>query len=444
MYNMNLAVTIRTLVFILFIIWVVPSIANAANTIDGIRVWPAPENTRIVFDLKATPEYTYFSLKNPQRLVIDFKTTQNLVELNTLATEDKRIKRIRTSTPKYKGGMRLVLELNDNYKLALFPLAPAGQYGNRLVVDLFDQNRINQVVETHTPNNQRDIIIAVVAGHGGEDPGSIGATGTYEKHVTLNIAKKLSRLINRQSGFKAVMIRTGDYYVNHDRKVELARENGADLLVSIHADAFTSAQPHGASVLVQSTRRADSEFTRWISNRQDESELLGGAGETIKKTKDKNLAITLADMKKEYTMASSYEFAEHVIKQMKKVTRLHKKSPERLSLAVLKSADIPSVLIETGFISNPQEEKRLNNSAHQQKLAKAIFTAVNHYFEQHPPQGSLLAAMSLKKHKVSPGESLSVVAQRYNVSVSQLKSFNNLSSNVVRIGQTLKIPRTAL
>ncbi|XQW84851.1 N-acetylmuramoyl-L-alanine amidase [Thalassotalea piscium] len=442
---MNWALAIRTLVYTLLTFWVIsPAVYAASNTIDGIRVWPAPENTRIVFDLKSTPEYSYFSLKNPQRLVIDFKSTQNLVELKNLTENDKRIKRIRTSTPKYKGGMRLVLELSDNYKLTLFPLAPAGQYGNRLVVDLFDQNSLTQVVATHTPNTRRDVVVAVVAGHGGEDPGSIGASGTYEKHVTLNIAKKLSRLINRQTGFKAVMIRSGDYYVNHDRKIELARQKGADLLVSIHADAFTSSQPSGASVLVQSTRRADSEFTRWISNRQKESELLGGAGETIKKTKDKNLAITLADMKKEYTMASSYEFAEHVVKQMKKVTKLHKQRPERLSLAVLKSADIPSVLIETGFISNPQEEKRLNNSAHQQKLAQAIFTAVNHYFEKNPPQGSLLAAMTLKKHRISRGESLSVVAQRYNVSVSKLKSINNLSSNVVRIGQLLKIPHADL
>lgn len=440
---MNSAVTIRTFIIFLLTFWVFAPFVNAAsNTIDGIRVWPAPENTRIVFDLKATPDFTYFSLNNPQRLVIDFKSTLNLVQLENLAKNDMRIKRIRTSTPKEKGGMRLVLELAENFNLTVFPLAPAGQYGNRLVVDLFDKQRKESIVATKKLNAKRDVVIAVVAGHGGDDPGSIGASGSYEKHITLNIAKKLARLINRQTGLKAVMIRTGDYYVNHDRKVELARKNSADLLVSIHADAFTSSQPSGASVLVQSTRRADSEFTRWISNREKESELLGGAGEVIKHTKDDNLAITLFDMKKEYTMASSYEFAEHVIKQMKKVTKLHKKRPERLSLAVLKSGDIPSVLIETGFISNPQEEKRLNNSAHQQKLAKAIFTAVNHYFESNPPEGSLLASMRLKQHKVARGESLSVVAQRYNVSVGQLKSVNNLTSSVVRIGQTLKIPRT--
>ncbi|WP_286233835.1 N-acetylmuramoyl-L-alanine amidase [Thalassotalea sediminis] len=412
----------------------------ASNGIDSVRVWPAPENTRVVFDLKTTPDYSYFSLKNPQRLVIDFNHTQNFAALKNVLNNDKRIKKIRTSTPKNKHGTRLVLELNDAFKLEVFALPPAGQYGDRLVVDLFDQNR---VVQQAAPINQgkRDIVVAIVAGHGGEDPGSIGARGSYEKHVTLKIAKKLAKLIDAQKGLSAVMIRTGDYYVNHNRKTVIARKNKADLLVSIHADAFTSSQPHGASVLVQSSRRANSEFTRWIANRQKESELLGGAGDTIKKTKDHNLALTLADMKKEYTMASSYTFAEYVLHELGKVTKLHKKKPEGLSLAVLKSSDIPSVLIETGFISNPAEEKRLNSSHHQQKLARAIFRSVDNYFAANAPDGTYYASVGYRKHKISRGESLSVVAHKYNVSVKQLKSVNKLTSNIVRIGQTLKIPR---
>lgn len=435
-------VTVFTLCLAMFYLAINSMVyAAQSNSIDGIRVWPAPENTRIVFDLKNTPDYTFFSLSNPQRLVIDFKSTQNLVKLQALAKNDRRIKKIRTSKAKNKHSTRLVLDLNEKYTTNVFPLAPAGQYGNRLVIDLFDQSRVSQSIQTSNKNDKRDIVIAIVAGHGGEDPGSIGPKGTYEKHVTLKIAKKLEKLINQQKGLKAAMIRTGDYYVNHNRKTVLARQNKADLLISIHADAFTSSKPNGASVLVQSSRRANSEFTRWIANRQKESELLGGAGDTIKKTKDKNLAITLADMKKEYTMASSYQFAEHVIKQLKKVTRLHKKKPEGLSLAVLKSSDIPSVLIETGFISNHKEERNLNSSAHQQKLAKAIFNSVDNYFSSNSPDGTYYASVSYKKHKISRGESLSVVAQRYNVTVGKLKSVNNLNSNVVRIGQTLKIPR---
>jgi len=416
-------------------------VSASTNSIDGIRVWPAPENTRIVFDLKTKPDYKYFTLSKPNRLVIDFKNTKNSTALKSLADNDPRIKLFRTSTSKSKSSTRLVLELAKLYPLTVFPLAPAGQYGDRLVVDLYDKSIKAPVVTKKTPNGKRDIIIAIVAGHGGEDPGSIGAKGSYEKRVTLSIAKKLAKLVDQRSGFKAVMIRTGDYYVTHSRKTQLARKNKADLLISIHADAFISPKPRGASVLVQSSRRANSEFTRWIANRQDESELLGGAGETIKKTKDKNLAFTLADMKKEYTMASSYEFALHVIKEIKQVTKLHKKEPEGLSLAVLKSSDIPSVLIETGFISNPSEEKNLNSRTHQQKLAKAIFKAVDSYFIENTPKGTLLAATTMKKHKVRSGESLSVLAQRYKISVAKLKSINNLKSNVLRIGQTLKIPR---
>lgn len=436
---MDLVLTTRQIIalFVLSLLTTLPALAN--NTIEGIRVWPAPENTRLVFDLTAQPNYSYFSLQNPQRLVIDFAETKNSVLLNDLIKKDKRIKVIRPSKAK-KRSTRLVLELADNYQVTIFPLAPAGQYGDRLVVDLSDQDHDNAKIKMPI-SSKRDIVVAIVAGHGGDDPGSIGAKGTYEKRVTLNIAKKLAVLINKETGFKPVMIRKGDYYVTHNKKVELARKNKADVLISIHADAFTSSKPHGASVLVQTTRRANSEFSRWIANRQKESELLGGAGETIKKTKDKNLAITLADMKKEHTMASSYDFAEHVIKQLKKVTKLHKKKPEGLSLAVLKSSDIPSVLIETGFISNPKEEQRLNNSAHQQKLAKAINTALTAYFYQNPPDGTLIASMSFKQHKIKPGESLSVVAMRYKVSVGQLKLANNLTSNMVRIGQTLKIPR---
>jgi N-acetylmuramoyl-L-alanine amidase len=437
---MRLASLSKKIIVILMLCLGVVSIANASNRIDSVRVWPAPENTRIVFDLSQQPDFKYFSLKSPHRLVIDFKNSTNYVDLMSVIKADRRVKKIRTSRSKQQGTTRLVLELADNFRISVFPLAPAGQYGDRLVIDLYDKQ--SQTVAQHdNSKGKRDIVIAIVAGHGGEDPGSIGSAGTYEKRITLKIAQKLANLINKKQGLKAVMIRSGDYYVNHDRKTELARKSKADLLISIHADAFTSSQPNGASVLVQATRRADSEFSQWIQNREKNSELLGGAGETIRKTKDNNLAIALGDMKKEYTMASSYDFAEHVVKQLKKVTRLHKHKPERLSLAVLKSSDIPSVLIETGFISNPQEERRLNNANHQYKLAKAIYIAVDDYFSRNPPDGTLIAATRFREHKVSRGESLSVVAQRYKVSVRKLKSANNLTSNVVRIGQTLKIPQ---
>ena len=240
---------------------------------------------------------------------------------------------------------------------------------------------------------------------------------------------------------QSVMLREGDYYVTHAQKPKLARRHQADLLISIHADAFTSPKPSGASVLIQSTKRANSEFTRMIKNREKTSELLGGAGQTIKHTKDSNLAIALADMTKDHTMKSSYEFATDALAELKKVTKLHKKKPTGLSLAVLKAPDIPSVLIETGFISNPNDEKNLINPVHQDKLANAIYQAVRTYFNQTPPRGTLLASTQLIEHQVNSGESLSLLASRYKVSVKSLKETNNLRSNTIHIGQVLKIDR---
>ncbi|MBL0710974.1 MAG: N-acetylmuramoyl-L-alanine amidase [Colwellia sp.] len=414
--------------------------ANPANSIEGIRVWPAPENTRIVFDLKNKPEFKYFSLANPSRLVIDFKNTKNRAALNGLANNDPRIKRFRTSIAKSKSSTRLVLELTKPYQLTIFPLAPAGQYGNRLVVDLYDKAHSIQI--TSKPKTRLgDIIIGIDAGHGGEDPGSIGNKGTYEKRVTLAIAKKLQRLINKEKGMKAVMIRSGDYYVDLNRRTSLARKKHVDFLVSIHADAFRTSAPNGASVWVVTQKRAESELARWLRNRERKSELLGGGGGVIKNTADSHLALALADMSKEHSLGVSFGVANNVISQLKKVTKLHKKTPQNGNFAVLKSSDIPSILVETGFISNHREEKNLTWPKHQQALASAIHSGIRNYFMAHPLTGSYFAAVGYKKHKVRSGESLSVLAQRYRTSMAKIKSANNLKSNQLRIGQTLKIPR---
>ncbi len=411
----------------------------AANSIDGIRVWPAPENTRIVFDVKQKPDYKYFTLSKPNRLVIDFTNTKNSVALKNLAANDPRIKRFRSSVN--KGKTRLVLELNQSYQLTVFPLAPAGQYGNRLVIDLYDKASSKKSV-SKSKQSTGDIIIGVVAGHGGEDPGSIGGKGTYEKHVTLAIAKKLQKLINKEKGMKAVMIRTGDYYVNLNRRTSLAREKNVDFLVSIHADAFHTPKPSGASVWVVTKRRAESELAKWLVNREKKSELLGGGGGVIKNTSDSHLALALADMSKEHSLGVSFGVANKVIKEMKKVTKMHKKTPQNGNFAVLKSSDIPSILVETGFISNHREEKNLTWPKHQQRLANAIHTGIKEHFLAYPLKGSYFASVGYKKHKVRSGESLSVLAKRYNTSMTKLKSINNLKSNSLRIGQTLKIPRT--
>lgn len=418
----------------------VKNVTAATNGIEGIRVWPAPENTRIVFDLKTKPDYKYFSLEKPNRLVIDFNNTKNNTNLKNLAKNDPRIKLFRTSTAKSKHSTRLVLELSQSYQLTVFPLAPAGQYGNRLVVDLYDKTRATKVA-SKPKSNLGDIVIGIDAGHGGEDPGSIGAKGTYEKRVTLAIANKLKALINKEKGMKAVMIRSGDYYVDLNRRTSIARKKHVDFLVSIHADAFRTAGPSGASVWVVTQKRAESELARWLLNREKKSELLGGGGGVIKNTADSHLALALADMSKEHSLGVSFGVANDVISQLKKVTKMHKKTPQNGNFAVLKSSDIPSILVETGFISNHNEEKNLTWPKHQKALAKAIHTGIKNYFVAHPLTGSYFASIGYKKHKVRSGESLSVLAQRYKISMAKIKSANNLKSNTLRIGQTLKIPR---
>ena len=431
---------IRSLNIIIVICLTLLSKAWAANVIEGVRIWPAPENTRVVFDLAEKPDYSYFFLSNPNRLVIDFKNANNVAPLANLAKNDTRINRIRNSTGKYKNSTRIVLDLNSAYSETIFPLAPTGPYGNRLVVDLLDKAK--KVVVVHKPkDNKRDVIIGIDAGHGGEDPGSISKNGTYEKKITLSIAKRLEAIVNKEPGMRAVMVRGGDYFVNLNKRTQIARQKQVDFLVSIHADAFRTSQPRGASVWIVNDSRAQSELSKWMRSREKNSELLGGGGELIKKTNDDNLAVFLADLTKDKSLEISDQMARNVILELKKVTTMHKSTPQNASLAVLKSSDIPSMLVETGFISNSYDFKNLMSSAHQKKLANAIFTGMKKYFVKYPPAGSLLASLKPNKHKISRGESLSLIAHKYKVSVKQLKLANNLKTDVVRVGQTLTIPK---
>ncbi|MGZ9899484.1 N-acetylmuramoyl-L-alanine amidase [Shewanella gaetbuli] len=418
--------------------------ANSANDLDSVRVWAAPESTRVVFDLSDSPQYDSFTLTEPDRLVVDIKNTKNKVKLDNVNNNSKLIKRIRTSKPPAKGTLRIVIDLTKATKSNLFTLPPTAPYGNRLVVDLDDSfsAEARSKTVTQSTDTNRDIIVAIDAGHGGEDPGSIGPSGTYEKRVVLAIAKRLADKINATPGMQAVMTRTGDYFVDLNRRSELARRNKADLLLSIHADAFTSPQPRGASAWVLSMSRADSELGRLLEHTEKHSELLGGVGDIIQNSDvEKYLVQTLIDMQKNNSMVVSNDIARVILADLGNVTHLHKRSPADASLAVLKSADIPSILIETGFISNPSEEKLLLNRNHQQKLADAIHRGVVRYFEASPPSGTLFAQRSNIKHKVKSGESLSVIARRYGVSVAGIKKANNLKSDVVRIGQNLVIPR---
>nr|WP_268407572.1 N-acetylmuramoyl-L-alanine amidase [Alteromonas sp. a30] len=419
-------------------------LAQAANMVDSIRVWPSPANTRVVIDLKQTPKFTYFSLSNPQRLVIDLADTKNRYQLSKLSHDSNLLRKVRTSQAKSKGDLRFVLDLTKAVKAQVFALPPTAPYGNRLVIDLTDLERSNTVVKDQlSAKRNRDIVIAIDAGHGGEDPGSIGRAGSYEKNVTLSISKMLANLVNNEPGMSAVLTRSGDYYVGLSRRPERARKSKSDLLVSIHADAFTTPQPSGASVWVLSMNRANTELGRWMEKSERHSELLGGAAEIIQDTaNERYLTQALLDMSMDHSLTTSYQVSRGILKELRQVTKLHKKRPQAASLAVLTSPDIPSVLVETGFISNPREEKNLNWSKYRKRLAKAIFRGIKKHFQETPPDGTLWASWRSQNrtHRVQSGESLSLLAKRYNVSVPNLKKANNLKSDLVRIGQILTIP----
>jgi len=412
--------------------------AVAANQVQGVRVWPSPDNTRVVFDLADAPEHKSFMLDKPDRLVIDLSNIKGESTLPDIAGESSLIKAIRSSSGKKK--MRIVLDLTKSVKPNVFALPPTPPYGHRLVVDLPDDQPSNNIPPPAI-RAARDIVIAIDAGHGGEDPGSIGPSGFYEKNITLPIAKQLAKLIDAQPGMKAMMVRTNDYYIHVNKRTEIARAQQADMLVSIHADAFTSPQPRGASVWVLSLRRATTEVGRMLEQTERHSELLGGVAEIIKDSENERyLAQTVLDLSMNHSMVTAYQVANEVIKELDKVAHMHKKEPQAASLGVLKAPDIPSILVEVGFISNPQEEKQLKAASHQTKLAQSLFTALKRHFEKSPPADSLFAQQRARQHRVSAGESLSLLAQRYNVSVDDLRSVNQLTSDSIRVGQTLRIP----
>ncbi len=436
-----------------FLLLAISASLYAQNTINSVRVWPSPDSTRVVFDLTDKPDFSYFMLKNPLRLVVDLETTDKIKDLPAIPNKHQIVSKLRYSKAKNSKGVRFVFELTGPVKPVIFALAPTGPYKNRLVVDLYDKNQAEPApVTSHTAvkkrelNQQRDIVIAIDAGHGGEDPGSIGPSGTYEKDITLQIAKRLERMIDAERGMISRMVRRGDYFVNLNTRTNRAREKKADFFVSIHADAFTSPQPSGASVWVLSLRRANSEIGKWLEDKEKHSELLGGAAGVIKDTaSEKYLAQALLDMSMDHSMKTGFSVAEEVMNELKKVAKMHKKAPQAASFAVLKSPDIPSILVETGFISNPREERLLKSANYQERLAKAIFTSLKSYYLKNPPADSLFASLKSQyptKHKVRPGESLSLLASRYGVSVSKLKQVNQLQSNTLFIGQELDIPQS--
>ena len=289
----------------------------------------------------------------------------------------------------------------------------------------------------------RDVVVAVDAGHGGDDPGAIGPGKLYEKDVVLAIATKLSTLFDKEPGFKSAMTRTGDYYLAHRKRTDIARRVEADIFLSIHADAFMTPDASGASVYAISQKGATSETARWLAEKENRADLIGGVGLD---DKDDLLAGVLLDLTMTRSLSASLDMGQEVLSAIKPLNRLHKKQVEQASFLVLKSPDIPSLLIETGFISNPAEAKKLRTRAHQERMAQAIFSGVKKYVGQSPPLGSYLAEKSqansagLATYKIVRGDTLSAIAVKHSVSAERLKAYNGLRNDRIKIGQLLKIP----
>ena len=431
------------LVLLLAIALVLAPISGAyagALQVQSARLWAAPDSTRVVFDVSGPVEHRLFTLKNPNRLVIDLSNAVIDDKLKQTLTSGGIVKKLR-SGPRNKKDLRLVLDLNSPVKPRSFVLKPNEQYGHRLVIDLFSAGAagksVPKKVQASKPKQFRDLVIAIDAGHGGEDSGARGKKGTREKDAVLAIAKRLAALVKKEPGMKPVLIRDGDYYVGLRKRIEKARKHRADLFISIHADAFRDRRVQGSSVYVISRRGASSEMARWLAKRENAADLVGGVSLD---DKDDLLAEVLLDLAQSATLEVSNQVADNVLSEMKRIGKTHKKHVQHAGFVVLKSPDIPSLLVETAFISNPSEEKRLKSSKHQQRVARAIMNGVRSYFTANPPVGTRLAKADARKHVIRRGDTLSHIAKRYGVSMTTLRTRNQLRNDRLLVGKVLEIP----
>ena len=422
----------------------------AVVDVKGIRTWSAPDHTRVVLDIDRPVEYALFVLRDPDRVVVDLRGAKLVKRVPKARSGDRLLARIRAAQRKraerrardgVKNDLRVVLDMKQRVRPKSFLLKPNSKYGHRLVIDVYpvggeaDGTVVRKQSADSAAKGSRKVVVAVDAGHGGEDPGAITRSGIREKDVVLAISRALKRRIDRTPGMKAVLIRNGDYYVGLRRRTEIARRHGADLFVSVHADSFRDARVSGSSVYVLSRRGASSEAARWLAQQENSSDFVGGVSID---DKDDLLASVLVDLQQTATLSASAEVGGQVLKSLGRVGRRHKRRIEQAGFLVLKSPDIPSVLIETGFLTNPSDAKRLSNSKHQKKVARAILDGILRYFDRNPPPGTTFA--SARRHTIARGETLSEIAVKYRVSVERLRAANRIDGSVIRAGDVLRIP----
>jgi len=375
---------------------------SAEAQVIASRIWPARDYTRLTIESKSEIKYEIFSVKDPERLVLDIETEMApaLSELDgKVAADDPYIKGLRVARNR-PGVVRVVLDLKTEVKPQAFTLSPIAEYGHRLVLDIHPLVAADPLAELiaqgaakpeapAVPAPEKPAAVArlativIDAGHGGEDPGAIGKRGTREKNVTLMIAKRLKALIDAEPNMRALLTRDGDYFLPLNTRVDKARQVRADLLVSIHADSFKRSNARGSSVFALSERRATSEMARLLAQKENQSDLIGGVSLAGQASYVKQ---TLLDLSQTATIDYSLRLGNSVLQRLGAVGELHKARVEQASFAVLKAQDVPSILVETAFISNPQEEKRLNDRGYQDKLARALLDGIRDYVAKHPPR----------------------------------------------------------
>jgi N-acetylmuramoyl-L-alanine amidase len=433
--------------------------APLAATIDEIRINATPNYTRLVLDVSAPVTYKLFTLENPHRVVIDVAQSHPKTGFKVAAVpvNDTAIGKIR-GAPR-GSDYRIVLDMPRRYEPRAQLLGPATSMGDRLVVDLFDAApapvsavpappaRVASAprsAATVTRGTYRDFVVAIDAGHGGSDPGAIGVGKVQEKRVALAIAEELDRLFAAAPGYRGVLVRRGDYYLTLRQRTEVARRQRADLFISIHADAFSHPRARGASVYTLSAKGATSETARWLAEKENASDLIGGVGDVSLDDKDAVLAHVLLDLSMDGNRSASIEAGAAVLQSLAGIAPLHSKRVEQAGFVVLKSPDMPSLLVETGYLSNAEEARSLSQKWYQRKSAKAIVDGVTTQVNRNPPPDTIVAWRKTNnaaaKHVIKRGDTLSDIAAQYRVSSARLRQANGLASDMIRVGQVLIIP----
>jgi N-acetylmuramoyl-L-alanine amidase len=418
--------------------------AAPGEVIERVRISADSARTRVVLDLSGPAQHRLFSLADPQRIVVDLPDTSIRPNLPALPAKGL-VRRIRTGQQS-NSTSRVVFDVESSVVTQSFLLPPDGNAGHRLVIDLSPQRVRRASIRAPRADNPRgrELVIAIDAGHGGKDPGASGRSGAVEKDVVMQVARRLAGEIQAQPGFRPLLIRNSDTFVSLRERTQRARDASADFFISIHADSFSDSSARGATVYVLSQKGASDEAGRRLAERENEADLIGGVSLAAQES---DIAPVILEITQTASLSASLAAAQDIISQLGTVTRLRKRDVQQAGFVVLKAPDIPSVLIETAYLTNPREEAALRSGEHQARLARALGAGIINYFFDNPPPGTYLAMnpdlrpREPMRHAVASGETLSQIAERYRISLSRLKSSNALRSDRIRIGQVLTIPR---